>query len=333
MSDQPTNLFLELTPERILDAVEEFGVRATGRVLQLNSMENRVYEVEIEVEDDQVETRHDRFRVAKFYRPQRWSKEQILDEHAFLLDLVERDIPVIAPIQNENGDTLKTIADIHCALFPKSGGRIPQEFTDEELERMGRLIARLHFVGAARPATARIQLSPQTYGIENLEKIISLGFLPNEYFNTYSNLVKTLSQTISPWFDGIEMLRIHGDLHLANILWDDAGPKLVDFDDMLVGPPIQDLWLIVPGRDEESRRQFRVMINAYQELRAFDRKSLRLVEPLRALRMIHFSAWIAKRWEDPAFKRIFPGFGSNAYWSEQIGDLQDQLSVIREIQD
>lgn len=331
MTTEATHDFFTLTPDKILDSIEQFGVRCTGRVLQLNSMENRVYEVEIETDLTADKARHESFRVAKFYRPNRWTHEQILDEHGFLNDLVERDIPVVPPLEAPNGSTLLKMAgrDLSFALFPKSGGRIPQEFTDEEVERMGRLIARLHTIGSIRPAPSRLRLTPEVYGLKNLEYILASKLLPAEFTETYSSLVRTLCSQVTPWFQNVEMIRIHGDLHLANILWDENGPKLVDFDDMLTGPPIQDLWLIVPGRDEESLRQFQILLYGYKQLRTFDDTTLRLIEPLRAFRMIHFTAWIARRWEDPAFKRVFPNFGSHSYWAEQVGDLRDQFQYFR----
>lgn len=328
---EETRYFFELTPEKILSAVELAGLRCTGRILTLNSMENRVYEVEIEVENEEdIKSVSDRFRVAKFYRPGRWSKEQILEEHQFLSDLSAQDIPVVAPLAFQNGETLHKIGDIdiYFSVFPKSGGRIPEEFDDTQLGIIGRLLARLHNVGAAREAKHRLRITPETYGLKNLEFLQSSNSIPLQYVSEYSRAVEEICRAAEPLFQDVENIRIHGDCHLANILWGSHGPRLVDFDDMLVGPPVQDVWLILPGRDEEAKRQLGVLLEAYEPMRRFNRKTLRLIEVLRALRIIHFAAWIARRWKDPAFQRAFPDYGTPRYWSEQIATLHEQQTFI-----
>ena len=330
---EETKYFYELTPERILTAVEKTGLRCTGRILTLNSMENRVYEVEIDIENEQdLKSISEKFRIAKFYRPGRWTKEQIQEEHQFLFDLQSQDIPVIAPIVLEEGSTIKKLdeTDIYFSVFPKCGGRIPEEFTDEQLEIVGRLLARLHNIGASKKFEHRIQISPESYGIKNLEYLLSSGTLPLEIKSAYEASVRELSALLAVHFKGLENIRIHGDCHLANILWGGQGPFLVDFDDSLTGPPVQDLWLILPGRDEEAKRQLGVMLEAYESMRRFDRKSLKLIEGLRALRIIHFSAWIARRWKDPAFQRAFTDFGSSRYWQEQLATVNEQLMLVKE---
>lgn len=332
MSDlqEETQYFFELTPERILTAVERSGIRCTGRILTLNSMENRVYEAEIETEDSEVKSPSDRFRVVKFYRPGRWTKEQILEEHRFLLDLRAQDIPVVAPLAFSGGDTLQKADEIgiYYAVFPKCGGRMPEEMNDEQLEITGRLLARVHNVGAAREAEHRISLTPETYGLKNLEYLLSAGTIVTEVVQQYEETVRNICDAARPLFKKVKLQRIHGDCHLANILWGREGPFLVDFDDMVCGPCVQDLWLILPGRDEEARRQMQVLLAAYESMRRFDRESLGMIESLRALRIIHFSAWIAKRWKDPAFQRAFPDFGSSRYWYEQLQCLREQLEFI-----
>ena len=333
MNTEPLHSFYALTPERILIAVERLGFRCTGRSLALNSMENRVYEVEIELPAGQeAQSRFDMFRVVKFYRPGRWTKDQILEEHRFLHDLKAADIPVIAPEQNEHGETilLDEETGMFFSVFPKFGGRAPDELTNEQAERIGRLIARLHTVGASHDAPHRLRLTPQTYGLDNLRFLLQGNFLPKEIAPLYKNLVEQLCSTVAPWFEGVQSHRIHGDCHFSNILWGAEGPFLLDFDDMVVGPAVQDLWLLIPGRDEESSRVLSVMLSGYEQMRHFDRSTLRLIEPLRALRLIHYSAWIAKRWEDPAFQRAFPHFKTPSYWSEQVGDLRDQLGALHE---
>jgi Ser/Thr protein kinase RdoA (MazF antagonist) len=326
-----TQFFYSLTPERILEAVESLGVRTTGRALALNSMENRVYEVEIEVPDpDAVQSRHELFRVVKFYRPGRWSKEQVLEEHTFLRDAQEAELPVVAPLVLANGETVGVVpeSEILFAIFPKVGGRIEDELQTPALERIGRLLARLHSVGAQHAAVSRLTLSPNTYGLENLTFLLNGTFIPTGFRSRLEQLVVRICDVSTPWFAATPIQRIHGDLHVGNILWNASGCMLVDFDDMVMGPCVQDLWLLVPGRDPESRANRDDLLAGYEQMRAFDRDSLRLVEPLRALRMVHFSAWIARRWEDPSFKRIFVDFGSERYWQDQISGLMEVVEIL-----
>lgn len=321
-----TKFFFELTPERILDAVEALGVRCTGRCLQLNSMENRVYEVEIELESEPASP-SDRFRIIKFYRPGRWTLEQIGEEHRFLLDLHGADIPVVAPLPFPDGATVRRVGEleIYYAVFPKVGGRSPDELDSEQLMWLGRLMARIHTVGAQRSAPHRLKLDPATYGIENLRYLIDSGTVPRESQLAYRTVVERICTLVEPWFAVAQYQRIHGDCHLGNIVWGSSGPFFVDFDDMVTGPCVQDVWLVVPGRSEE---QLRSLLAGYELLRPFDRSTLRLIEPLRALRFVHFTAWIARRWHDPAFQRVFPNFGSGGYWGEQLSDLNEQLTII-----
>lgn len=334
MSFEPTQFFYELSLEKVMQAVESDGLRCTGRCLALNSMENRVYEVEIEVADKTtLRSPSERFRIAKFYRPGRWSREQILEEHAFLSDLIDDEIPVVAPVRFNDGETLHQLpnSNIFYALFAKSGGRAPEEFTTEQLQRLGRLLARLHNVGASKPAPHRLHLTPQTYGLDNLRYLLEAGHIPVEIRDRYKAVVENICTTIQPWFAEAKMQRIHGDCHNGNILWRSEGPFLVDFDDMVIGPCVQDLWLVLPGRpqhDAEVREQLEILLEAYETMRPFDRKTLRLIEPLRALRFVHFSAWIARRWQDPAFPRAFPQFADKDYWQKQLFDLEEQWRFI-----
>ncbi|MCB0322697.1 MAG: serine/threonine protein kinase [Bdellovibrionales bacterium] len=328
-----TKYFYELTPDRILDAVEAFGFRCTGRSIALNSMENRVYEVEIEVaQEAELKSPSERFRIVKFYRPGRWTREQIAEEHQFLLDLVELEIPVVAPVQFGDGETVLKVpgAEIWCAVFPKVGGRNPDELRTEQLPLVGRLLARLHACGAVREAPHRIELTPETYGRQSLQFLLERGALPSSLEKRYHNAVETICDVSEPLFAEATLQRIHGDCHLGNLLWGEYGPFWVDFDDMVRGPCVQDLWLIVPGRDDDARRQLDTLLDAYEQMRSFDYRSLRLIEPLRSLRMIHFSAWIAKRFDDPAFQRAFGDFGTERYWMEQVRHLEEQVEVIEQ---
>lgn len=326
-----TEYFYALTPHKILDAVEYFGFRCTGRSLALNSMENRVYDIEIDIEDDKMPLNSpERFRIIKFYRPGRWTREQIQEEHSFLHDLVENDIPAVAPIQMEDGNTILEMPDIKifCAVFPKVGGRNPDELTEDQIPLVGRLLARLHNVGDIKKAKHRIELTPETYGLQSLDYLLENETLPEHLENRYADLVEEICDACAEDFKNVEYQRIHGDCHLGNLLWGKQGLFWVDFDDMVNGPCVQDLWLIFPSRDAVAQEQLRNLISAYEQMRPFDHRSLRLIEPLRALRMIHFNAWIAKRWEDPAFQRTFVEFGTEKFWNEQIRGLDEQLDLI-----
>jgi len=297
--------------------------------MQLNSMENRVYDVEVELEDE-VQNPSERFRVVKFYRPGRWSREQILEEHRFLLDLVEQEITAVAPLVLPTGETVATDEEIgiHFAVFPRIGGRSPDELDEDQLLQMGRLIGRLHNVGAIRDAPSRVRLDPATYGHQDLAFLLDEALLPASGRERYRALVERICVLSEPWFDGVAYQRIHGDCHLGNVIQGRAGLFLIDFDDMVRGPCVQDLWLVAPGHDDASRAKLEMLLEGYLQMRDFDRRSLRLIEPLRALRVVHFSAWIGRRREDPAFKRVFPDFGTERYWFEEIAALQELLSRI-----
>ncbi|MCB0332180.1 MAG: serine/threonine protein kinase [Bdellovibrionales bacterium] len=329
--DESTKFFYELTPHTILDAVEEIGVRCTGRALALNSMENRVYEVEVEVDDPQTfQSRFDAYRVVKFYRPGRWSREQILEEHEFLFELAANDIPVVCPIRFSDGSSLRELAnkEIYYAVFPKVGGRNLDELNREQLQAVGRLLARMHNVGASHGAKQRLALTTKTYGEESLELLLRSEHFPSELHESFSHLVRSLCTITESLLRDFPSQRVHGDFHVGNVLWVDERCFVVDFDDMVVAPPVQDIWLIQPGRDSYALEQRDVLLEAYETLRNFDRSSLVLIEPLRALRIIRFSAWIAQRWSDPAFPRVFHEFGTPKYWREQIGALQEQLQIL-----
>ena len=324
-----TKHFYEITPDRILDAVESYGVVCSGRCLALNSLENRVYDVEIELEN-KTNNPSDSFRVIKFYRPNRWTKEQIQEEHQFLFDLADQELPVVTPVRDEHGETIKKDQDtgIYFSLFPKIGGRILDEFSNQQIDVVGRLLARLHNVAATRSMKHRLHMSPDTYGLDNAYFLEDSGLIPENFVERYVPLVEDLCEVMSPWFDETAVQRIHGDCHLGNILWRDEELCIVDFDDAVTGPCVQDIWLLIPGRDDASKRMLERLLNAYEEFRSFDHGSLRLIEGLRSLRIIHFNSWIARRWSDPAFEKIFPDFGTEKYWVEQITTLYEQLEIL-----
>jgi Ser/Thr protein kinase RdoA (MazF antagonist) len=331
--DSKTQFFFSITPDRVLEAVESGGLRTTGRCIQLNSFENRVYDVELETEEKSQSPQNR--RIVKFYRPGRWSRDAILDEHQFLADLRAAEIPAIAPLAFSDGSTLKVTpeGEIFYALFPKVGGRAPDELTDDQLIRIGMLLARIHNVGAQRRAPHRVELNAHTYGLQNLEYLLA-HWIPLQFKSQYEKIVRDICEKTEKLFGllpATAIQRVHGDCHFGNLLWNQDGPFFLDFDDMVRAPAIQDIWLLTPGRDADARRQRDILLDGYEQMRAFDRSTLKLIEPLRALRFVHYTAWIARRWEDPAFPAAFPEFNSHSYWADETKDLADQWELIKEI--
>jgi Ser/Thr protein kinase RdoA (MazF antagonist) len=329
------NFFFALTPDCVLNAVEQSGFECTGRCLTLNSFENRVYDIEIQpTTDSPTPASHlsTHRRIAKFYRPGRWTQTQILEEHQFLKDLQDAEIPVVAPIPFPDGSTLQKTpsGDIWYALFPRVGGRTPDEPSQDQLLRIGRLLGRIHSVGASRKAPSRHNLCSIEVALQNARFLLDSHWIPIEFAARYQKTVEEICKISEPRLEGIEKLRIHGDCHLGNLLWNDLGPFFLDFDDMMTGIAAQDLWLLTPGRDAQALLQREVLVEGYCEFRKLERTSLRLIESLRALRFLHYSAWLARRWEDPAFPKAFPQFGSHSYWNSQVEDLEEQLRIIKD---
>jgi Ser/Thr protein kinase RdoA (MazF antagonist) len=311
MTAEPSVSFHTLTPERVLDAVEAGGLRCTGRCVPLRAFENRVYEVELEDE---------RRLVVKFYRPGRWSRETILDEHRFLEDLVAAELPVVAPADLGTGQTLNETNGIYYAAFPKVRGRTLDELDAEKRRRMGRTIGRMHAIGAARPAPHRRKLDVRFYIHEPLDVLLKGHFIPENLAPRYRDVALRIADAVAKPLAAARVQRIHGDLHWGNILWT-PDPLLVDFDDCMMGPPVQDLWLLASGDTEEARKAREDLIEGYELFREFDRSTLALAEPLRAMRIIHMSGWIAKRWADPSFPPAFPNFKDVRYWAEEYEAL------------
>jgi Ser/Thr protein kinase RdoA (MazF antagonist) len=337
--DARTRFFFELTPDRVLEAVETSGLHCTGRCSALGSYENRVYEVELELEElpSGIRTASSAYasrRVVKFYRPGRWSEAQILEEHEFLLELQASEIPVVAPLLFPDGKSLHRTENsgIWYAIFPKVGGRAPEEMTRDQLRQVGRLLARIHQVGGRRPARHRIALNATTYGRQNLDALLRGDRIALEFRSRYEAAVLEVCEVTEKLFVALSagpFHRVHGDCHLGNLLWSPEGPVFLDFDDMVNGPAVQDVWLLAPGRDAESVQDRESLLEGYEEMRVFNRSTLRLIEPLRALRFVHYSAWIARRWEDPAFPQAFPQFGSHRYWADETHDMEEQLRLSR----
>lgn len=309
-----TDLFFALTPHKVLEAVEKAGHACNPLCYPLNSFENRVYEVELE----------DRTRiVAKFYRPGRWTEVQILEEHQFLADLEEAEVPVCPPLQLPNGRTLDTIDGILYCLFPRRGGRAPDEPDEELLMRLGMLTARLHNVGASRQADHRLRLNGTEFVRKSLATFRERNIVPPRFVERYQRAADYIAKAIDGYLETASVHRIHGDLHHGNLLLRDDILCVIDFDDLVVGPAVQDIWLLVPGRDVESRMRREIFLEGYEQFRRFDRRTLALIEPLRGMRRIHYAAWITKRWHDPIFPRTFPQFGTEGYWDEETRDLEE----------
>jgi Ser/Thr protein kinase RdoA (MazF antagonist) len=313
-----------LHPELILGAIENLGFACNGSLLALNSYENRVYQVGVEDAPPWI---------AKFYRPHRWSRETILEEHQFALELMEHEIPVVAPWMSQDQQTLHQFQNYSFALFPRWGGRALELDNFEQLEWMGRFIGRLHAVGACRPFQQRYSLSVQGHGHDSYQFLLINNFIPPHLKENYCATIETLLQIITQNFQdagSLEYIRVHGDIHVGNVLWNDAGPHIVDLDDCMMGPAIQDLWMLLSGSEEQVKLQLEYILNGYREFHDFNPRELKLVESLRSLRMLHYSAWIAKRWDDPAFPRCFPWFNTAHYWQDQLTHFNEQLMLLQQ---
>ena len=313
-----------LTPDVVLNAVESVGLRCDGRLLALNSFENRVYQIWL---DD------GSLVVAKFYRPQRWSDAQILEEHRFVGELAEREIPVVAPNQYQNASTLLEHGNFRFAIYPKQGGRPPELELGNTLEWIGRFLGRIHAVGSIKPFDLRPAIDPETFGEEPRQFLLSSQFLPADLKHAWSSVVDQALIGVRQCYQragDIKLIRLHGDCHNGNILWTEAGPHFVDFDDCRMGPAIQDLWMLLSGETGDMTRQFADVLAGYEDFCEFDRRELHLIEALRTLRLIHYSAWIARRWDDPAFPAAFPWFNSQRYWQDRILELREQISLMAE---
>lgn len=314
--------YADLSPDLILDAVESVGIAPTGGILALNSYENRVYQLGTETG----------FVVAKFYRPGRWSDQAILEEHAFSQELVEEEIPVVAPLELAGG-TLNEHQGYRFAVFERRGGRWPELGTTDDRQWMGRFLGRIHAVGAVHAFQHRPELSIERLGVVPVEELLDSDWLPDHLVASYEAITDDLLTAIEQRFDevsGIDAIRIHGDCHSGNVLWTDDGPHFVDLDDCMNGPRIQDLWLFLSGSRDEMTVQLGDLLAGYTQFSTFDARELHLIEALRTLRMLHYSAWIARRWGDPAFPRAFPWFEENRYWEEHVLALREQRALLDE---
>jgi Ser/Thr protein kinase RdoA (MazF antagonist) len=314
----PVLAFLGLTPEEMLDAVETRGIACDGRFLELNSYENRVYRVGLEDTDPVV---------AKFYRPQRWSDEAILEEHRFTAQLAQLEIPVVAPLGDAHGNTLHHAGPFRFALYPWRGGRAMEPDNPAQLEMLGRFIGRIHAAGAADIYHHRPAIDVESHLRMPGNRLLEAGFiaphLERRWRDRLDELVEA-AQLCLQRVGEVPIIRLHGDMHLGNILWTDRGPHIVDFDDARNGPAIQDLWMFLSGDGDYLEARIADLLRGYEQFHHFNRPEIRLVEVMRTLRMVYHAHWLASRWQDPAFPRAFPWFDSGRYWEQLLEDLDDQ---------
>ena len=324
--------FSALTPDVVLDALASVGLYGDGRLMALSSYENRVYQVSLE-DGSRV--------VAKFYRPERWSNAQIAEEHAFAAELLEAEVPAVAPLVLQ-GQTLHPYGGFAFSVSPWRGGRQPELDDWEVLEWLGRFLARIHNVGAAQPFSARPTLDSASFGTASYDWLLAHDMIPLDVRSGWREACEqALALIASGGAAGYRVqdaaaLRLHGDCHPGNILWTPldeygrGGPHFVDLDDARMGPAVQDLWMLLSGERAQRTQQLSALLEGYEQLRPFDRRELALIEPLRTLRLIHYSAWLARRWQDPIFPINFPWFGSSDYWRGQIDMLHEQIEAMQE---
>ena len=318
-----THPFATLSPDRLLDLVEVLGLQPDGRLLALNSYENRVYQVGIEDSDP---------LILKVYRPSRWSTAALEEEHAFALELAGRDIPVVPPLII-NGNTLHKHAGFHYALYPRRGGHAPELDDPDTREWLGRMLGRIHALGAVEPFAHRPALDPQRMGRESRDHILAQGLMPAHLLPAYQSLTDDLLIDIDAAFaraQGYAVIRLHGDCHPGNILWTDQGPHFVDLDDCINGPALQDLWMLLSGERAERAMQLSDVLAGYEDFHSFDLRELHLLEALRTLRLMSHAAWLARRWDDPAFPPAFPWFASGRFWEDHILALREQAAAMQE---
>ncbi|MGB5740739.1 MAG: serine/threonine protein kinase [Woeseia sp.] len=318
-----TLAYQDLQPDDILESLESLGFVCNGRLLALNSYENRVYQVGIE---------DSRPVVAKFYRPGRWSDAAIEEEHSFAAELAEADIPIVAPLQID-GKTLHRTGQFRVSVSPCFGGRSPELDNKDLLRQLGRFVARIHLQGERSEFHDRPRIDIDSYGYDSRDYLLDEGFIPDEMQDVYEGTADLLLENVELAFDragNVRELRLHADFHPGNVLVQEDRVHIVDLDDARTGPAVQDLWMFLSGDREEQTPQLGSLLEGYEEFRRFDARELHLIEALRSLRMMHYAAWLARRWEDPAFKQAFPWFNSQRYWDEHILALREQTALVQE---
>jgi Ser/Thr protein kinase RdoA (MazF antagonist) len=320
--------FSDLSPDAVLNAIDGVGLATTGTLLALNSYENRVFQIGVEGEL--------RFVVAKFYRPARWTDAQILEEHAFSQELADAEVPAVPPLAF-GGRTLHPHGGHHFAVYPRRGGRAPELEDRSVREWLGRFIGRIHAVGSRQPFQERPALDIESFGVEPRDYVLASRWLPRELRDVYAGVSAQALDEVRRSFERagqVRAIRLHGDVHVGNVLWTDTGPQpgphFVDFDDARMGPPVQDLWMLLSGSREERQAQLSDLLAGYEDFAEFDRRQLLLIEALRTLRLVHYSAWIARRWDDPAFPAAFPWFDTPRYWEQKILELREQIAAMAE---
>jgi len=323
MTVDGTLAYQDLQPDDILDALEQVGYRCDGRFLTLNSYENRVYQIGIE-DGEAV--------VAKFYRPGRWSDDAILEEHAFTQELAEQEIPVVAPLATD-GETLHRFDEFRFSVSPCRGGRAPELDDKEMLGQLGRLLARIHLHGETAAFKHRPTIDIESYGDDSVDFLLDNDFIPYESIDVYEGIVEHLLDSVEACYEragATSYIRLHGDFHPGNVLVNRDRLHIVDLDDARTGPAIQDLWMFLSGDQHEQQPQLQTLLDGYEEFRRFDARELNLIEALRSLRLLYYAAWLARRWEDPAFKFAFPWFNTGRFWDEHILSLREQIALMQE---
>lgn len=321
--DDSTLAFTALQPDDILETLEQLGFECNGRFLALNSYENRVYKIGV-ADNDNV--------VVKFYRPGRWSDDAILEEHAFAMELVQQEIPLVPPLEIKN-QTLFHSGLFRLAVYDCRGGRAPELDDYDQLQQLGRLVARIHLVGQTADFEYRPQIDVESYGINSRDYLLDAGFIPDEMWEAYESIADLVIDGVQHCIDrsgAFNELRLHADFHPGNVLVAAEHFHIVDLDDARTGPAVQDLWMFLSGRRDEQTPQLNALLKGYEEFRKFDARELHLIEALRSLRIMHYAAWLARRWEDPAFKQAFPWFNTRRYWDEHVLTLREQAALMQE---
>jgi len=316
---ETSSFFYKLTPQVIIDSLQLQSFEPTGGLWKLNSFENRVFDVELE----------DTSRIiVKYYRPGRWNIKQIQEEHQFLFDLVDQEIPVCAPLLFNDGSSIKEIEGIFFSAWPKTGGRSLDEFSVSQMNMLGRLLGRIHMTGRKKSAPNRLELNSDNLGRIPFQFIVENGFIPAQLEKRFSNCIEEICQTYETLSSGVPLQRIHGDCHIGNLLFGNEGFFFLDFDDFYMGPVVQDFWMLIGAHDADGKAMLNNLLEGYTMFSDYSDSWTKLIEPLRALRYILYMGWLAKRWEDPAFKEAFPHFGTDEYWQNELADLESQLTVL-----
>ena len=318
-----TLAFQSLEPEDILDAAEALGLDVNGRLLALNSYENRVYQLGVGERE---------LKVVKFYRPDRWSDDAIREEHGFAVELADAELPVVAPLAIA-GDTLHRAGHFRIAVFDCRGGRAPELDNLDQLRQLGRLVAQIHNTGARSAFAERPTIDIDAFGTDSFNYLLDEGFIPADIEVAYESTAELVLDGVEHCFEragDVAYLRLHGDFHPGNVLVDRERFHLVDLDDARTGPAVQDLWMFLSGNRDEQEPQLAALLEGYSAFRPFAASELNLIEALRSLRIMHYAAWLARRWDDPAFKQAFPWFESRRYWDEHVLALREQIALMQE---